>query len=260
LNDPGLDAIRSRTSYQEAFVGTPLITVCIATYQRGQILCERTLPTVLRQGYPNWEAVIVGDGCQDDTAARIAALGDRRLRFYNRPSNGPYPEDPHRRWLVAGTYAANEAIARARGRWIAPINDDDEWSDDHLAVLLAEAQRTKAELVYGRMRVLIHGTGEETWFGSWPPQQGDFGLQAAIYHGDLRAFRFDITAHELGEPGDWNLVRRMLEAGVRVAFVPLEVGTYHVAANHSGQTWWSERARRRGSLRLLAADAQGANS
>jgi len=242
MNDPDLAPIRSLASYEEAYVGTPLITVCIPTYQRAHILSERSLPTVLRQSYTNWEAIIVGDACQDDTASRIAALGDPRLHFYNRPVNGPYPDEPRRRWLVAGTYPGNEALSRARGRWIAGMNDDDEWTDDHLAVLLAHAQRTRAELVYGRMRVAIHGTGQESSFGNWPMQHGDFGFQAAIYHGDLRAFRLDIAAHELDEPADWNLARRMLSAGVRASFVPRVVGTYHLAANHPGQEWWSKRA------------------
>ncbi len=246
LDDPHVDAIRGLASYEEAFAGAPLISVCIATYQRARILCERTLPTVLRQTYQNWEAVIIGDGCEDDTAERIAAFGDARLKFYNRPANGPYPAEPRSRWLVAGTYASNAAIARAQGQWIAPLDDDDEWSEDHLATLLAEAQRTAAELVYGRMRVLIHGTGEETWFGTWPPRFGDFGFQAAIYHGGLRGFRYDIDACDDDEPGDWNLARRMLEAGVRFAFTPREVGTYHVAWNHFTQNAWSERAGERG--------------
>jgi len=244
IDDPALDAIRGSASYDAAFSGAPMISVCVSTFQRAGILCERTLPTVLRQTYGNWEAIIVGDACTDDTAARIAALGDHRLQFFNRPVNGPYPEDARQRWLVAGTYPLNEAIARSRGRWIATLNDDDEWSDDHLEVLLAEAQRTKAELVYGRMRVLIHGTGEATWFGSWPPAPGDFGLQAALYHRDLGAFEYDVRAYEHDEPGDWNLTRRMLEAGVHFAFLPQEVGTYHLAASHSGEAWWSERARR----------------
>jgi len=242
--DPDLAAIRANPQYEDAYRGDPLVTVCIYTYNRAQVLCERSIPSVLAQTYTNWEAIVVGDGCDDDTAERIAAFGDDRLHFFNRPANGPYPIDPLARSLVAGTYAANEAFSRARGRWIAVNNDDDDWTPDHLAVLIKEAQRTHAELVYGRMRVAIHGTGEESAFGRWPPQLGEFALQAAVYHADLRGFQVDIDAHQLGEPGDWNLARRMLEAGVRFAFLPEAVGTYHLAANHLNERWWSERARR----------------
>ena len=242
--DPDVAQIRANPQYEDAYRGDPLVTVCIYTYNRAQVLCERSIPSVLAQTYTNWEAIVVGDGCDDDTAERIAALNDERLHFFNRPENGPYPADPRARSLVAGTYAANEAFSRARGRWIAINNDDDDWSPDHLAVLIKEAQRTHAELVYGRMRVAIHGTGEESAFGSWPPQLGEFAFQAAIYHGDLRGFQVDINAHAIGEPGDWNLARRMLAAGVRFSFLPEAVGTYHLAAQHIHQDWWSEHARR----------------
>jgi hypothetical protein len=52
--------------------------------------------------------------------------------------------------------------------------NDDEWSDDHLAVLPAEAQRTEAELVHGRMRISIHGTGPGDLARELAPQRGDF--------------------------------------------------------------------------------------
>lgn len=247
IHDPDLATIRQQAGYEDAYEGSPLLSVCIYTYNRAALLCERALPSVLRQTYENWEAVIVGDGCTDDTAERIAALGDERIRFYNREQNGPYSADPLERSLAAGTFAANEAFARSRGRWIACQNDDDDWTDDHLAVLLAEAQRTHAELVYGRMRVAIHGTGEESGFGSWPPSLGNFAFQGALHHGDLRGYRVDSDAYKRGEPGDWNLARRMLEAGVRFAFLPRDVGTYHLAEGHIHQAWWSEHARHRNS-------------
>jgi hypothetical protein len=192
--------------------------------------------------------VIVGDGCEDDTAERIAGLGDTRIRFYNRACNGPYPENPVKRWLVAGVYAFNEAAGRALGRWIAPIDQDDEWDADHLSVLVSTAQQTKAELVYGRMRVMIDSGGDETWFGAWPPQHGEFGFQAAIYHAHLKEFGYDVAAALAGEPADWNLARRMWEAGVRFHFLDRSVGTYHVGADSQALGWWRERLADRGAL------------
>jgi Methyltransferase domain/Glycosyl transferase family 2 len=242
-----LEELRRRPEYEEAFIGAPLVSVRIGTYRGADTLCERALASVRRQTYPHWEAVVVGDGCEDDTGERIAALGDDRIHFSNRPRNGPYPEAPELRWLVAGTHSFNEAAARTRGRWIAPLDQDDEWDADHLSVLLGTAQRARAEVVYGRMRVEVED-GPETWFGEWPPRIGHFGFQGALYHADLKDFRYDVAAALVGEPGDWNLARRMWEAGVRFHFLPRAVGTYFVGRDARNIATWEQWAEERGAL------------
>ncbi len=54
--------------------------------------------------------LIVGDHCTDDTAERIAALGDPRIRFINLPARGVYPAEPFARWCVAGAAPMNHAL------------------------------------------------------------------------------------------------------------------------------------------------------
>jgi hypothetical protein len=98
------------------------------------------------------------------------------------------------------------------------------------------------------MRATIDGTDEQTWFGEWPPRLSDFGFQGAIYHSSLREFGYDLAASLLGEPADWNLARRMWEAGVRFLFLPRSVGTYHVDPAAPAAPWWRQRARDRGAL------------
>jgi glycosyltransferase involved in cell wall biosynthesis len=226
-----LDAVRATDDYDAAFVGDPLVTVRIATYNNARILCERTLASLLRQTYPRWEAIVVGDACTDDTAHRIRALGDSRIHFHNLPFRGPYPSDPSARWQVAGTYPANMGLALARGRWIAGLDHDDEFTDDHVEVLLRRAQAARAEVAYGKLRVVLAESGVETpdEIGTWPPQHGGFMFQSAIVHAGLRRFEYDINAHLCDEPGDWNMARRMWDVGVRFNFVDQIVGTYHFA-------------------------------
>ncbi len=86
-----LSEARADPAYEAAFAGDPLVSVRIGTYRNPDALIERALASARRQTYPHWEAVVVGDHCEDDTEARVAALGDERIRFYNRPFNGPYP-------------------------------------------------------------------------------------------------------------------------------------------------------------------------
>jgi glycosyltransferase involved in cell wall biosynthesis len=146
---------------------------------------------------------------------------------------------------VAGAHPFNEGFAFAKGAWIAPIDQDDEWTDDHLEVLLAAAKDTEAEVAYGIARAIVSLAGE-TYFGTWPPGLGDFGFQAAIHHSCLTAFLYDANAHLVGEPADWNLARRMLEAGVRFEFVERIVTTYYVEEHAPGIGWWRDRVNERG--------------
>ncbi len=237
--------IRRAASYRDAYSSNPLITVRVGTYQGGDLLFDRALRSVQQQSYPHWEAVVVCDGQDSQTAERVAALGDPRFTCFQRPRNGPYPSDKHARWQVAGAHPFNEAVARARGAWIAPIDDDDEWSPDHLELLLGAALHTQAEVVYGIARVVVAEDGE-TYFGTWPPEEGDFGFQAAIYHAGLAAFLYDANSYLVGEVADWHLARRMLEAGVRFDLVQKIVTTYYINGDAAGLQWWRDRLRHRG--------------
>jgi glycosyltransferase involved in cell wall biosynthesis len=215
----------------------------VATYNRAEILITRSLASVLRQTYPNWELVVIGDACTDDTESRIAELGDPRITFENLSVRGPYPEDPGARWMIAGSGPMNRGIELARGAWIAPIDDDDEWHPDHLEVLLAHAHRSRAEIVYGknRLRDVRNGRLLNVTIGDWPPREGGFTFQNSLYHRGLGRFRYDLNAYLAREPGDWNLVRRMWSAGARFSFVDHPVTTIHYAPTHPEVQRWREQ-------------------
>ncbi|HEX3360166.1 MAG TPA: glycosyltransferase family 2 protein [Solirubrobacterales bacterium] len=236
-------SVRRDPRYAEAYAERPLVTVRIGVYRPGEILFDRALSSIRAQTYEHWEAILVCDGRDEETAARVAQLGDKRIRVVERPRNGPYPDDPAARWRVAGVHPFNQAVALGRGAWIAPIDQDDEWSPGHLEVLLAAARRTGAEVVYGAARVVLTD-GEETYFGSWPPRLGDFGFQTAIYLGLLAPIAYDVNSHLTGEPADWNLARRMLEAGVSFEFVERIVASYWPTPGQEPEWgYWQNRLR-----------------
>ena len=58
----------------------PLISVYVPTYNRGQILFERAVSSVLSQTYDNFEFIIIGDHCTDNTTELVSKIGDRRIR------------------------------------------------------------------------------------------------------------------------------------------------------------------------------------
>ncbi len=112
------------------------MTVIVATYNRSNIV-GYAIRSVLAQTRTDWELLVVGDGCTDDTAEVVAAFGDPRIRFINLDPRVGDQSGP-----------TNEGIAHARGRYIALLNHDDIWFPDHLAQLLATLERTRADLAF----------------------------------------------------------------------------------------------------------------
>lgn len=195
----------------------PLITVRIATHNRAEILTESTIPSVLAQTHDNLELIVVGDGCEDGTAERVADIGDPRVRFVAMPHRGVYPTDPRKRWTVAGSPAMNLGAQLAAGQWIAPLDDDDEFLPNHLQILLDTAIAGRFEMIYGKASSTT-GAGTEV-VGEYPPRLAQFSFVAAMYMTPLRFFEYETRSWVLDEPADWNLCRRMLESGVRIGFV-----------------------------------------
>jgi Glycosyltransferase like family 2 len=221
-----LRRLRQDPSYERAFVDEePLVSVIIATYDRGELLVSRAIPSVLAQTYQNFEIVVVGDSAPQDTALHIATLGDERVRYQNLPHRGPYPDRPRDLWHVAGVPPRNAAASLARGRWIAPLDDDDAFHEHHIEHLLALAQREQLEVAYGQLRCLM-SDGSEFSLGEYPPKYGQFGWQGAIFHAGLRFFEMELADALFFSPADWSLCRRMLRAGVRFGMLP-ELVTDH---------------------------------
>jgi len=215
---------RYEATYQQQ--DRPLVSVLIPTYNRGLLLAERTLPSVLNQSYQNFEIVIVGDRCTDDTEQRVTQLGDPRIRFENLPERGSYPEDPYSRWMVAGTVPSNRALELALGSWIAFLDDDDLFTPDHIEVLLDFARTGDYELVYGRFKTELQPDlwverGRSTFLNGRPPYRGE-GIHpsSGIYRSYLRFFKGDLEAWRYAMPGDYWVWHRMGRSGVRAGYLP----------------------------------------
>ncbi len=211
----------------------PLVSVRIPTFNRAELLIERSVKSVLGQTYQNFEIVIVGDGCTDQTAEALASVEDKRIRFLNLAKRGIYPSNPEFRWLVAGLDPANRTIRESRGEWMAPLDDDDEFTDDHIEVLLDACKKNCWEFVYGVMQMEKH---TDVWepLGSWPPRCGSICHGSVLYNSGLRIFEYEADSWKIFEPADWNLWRRMAKAKVKMGFVNHIVGFHYREMNNAG--------------------------
>jgi glycosyltransferase involved in cell wall biosynthesis len=205
----------------------PLVSVIVPTYNRGSLLTERVIPSVLAQSYKNFELIVVGDHCTDDTEHLVRKIDDSRVRFVNLPERGKYPEKGYNRWMVAGCIPRNKGLELALGDWIAPLDDDDEFTADHLESLLSFAVKGGFEMVYGMVRMEMK---PEEWVncGSWPLRYGKIAHQAVLYHSRLKFLKYDVNAWKYNEPDDWNLWRRMKDAGARIGFLEKVVGIHYI--------------------------------
>ena len=147
------------------------------------------------------------------------------MSFHNLTLRGPYLEEDYRAWLAYGTPAFNAGVARARGLWIAPLGDDDEFAPDHVERLLRAARERRLEFVYGRGRVLLPD-GRETSLGEFPPRLTQVGLQSALYHAGLRFIELELGHALFEKPNDWGMVHRMMRVGVRMGMIDDLTVTY----------------------------------
>lgn len=208
-----------------------LVTVLIPTYNRGRMLADRAIRSALEQTHENLEILVVGDACDEATAAAATGTGDARVRFVNLPARGMYPDDGWSRWMVAGSAPVNAGHALARGSWIAPCDDDDEMTPDHVEVLLRAAREQRAEMVYSVASMEVRpGVWQE--MGSLPMRHGVISHGSVIYSAGLRWMRFSNTSWKLLEPSDWNMWRRMAAIGVRIGFLDRVTYIHYLETAH----------------------------
>lgn len=214
----------------------PLISVYTPTYNRGSLFIKRALPSVLAQTYKNFEYIIVGDCCTDNTAGLVAKIKDSRIKFYNLPKRGyRYPPTVENHWLAGPVVAANQALRMVSGKWIARLDDDDIWTPDHLESLLRYAQAGNYEFVsaqsyeerYGKRSVSDGHIAESSYYNprSNKPDRGEKtrigGTATWLYRSYLKFFKYNLNCwrKNWNRVNDIDLVIRMFKAGARMGFL-----------------------------------------
>jgi glycosyltransferase involved in cell wall biosynthesis len=134
---------------------SPLVSVVVATYNRSRVLAH-AIDSVRRSTLVDWELIVVGDHCTDETAEVVASCHDPRISYVNLPQNVGEQSGPN-----------NEGVRRARGRYIAYLNHDDMYFPDHLASAVAFRDQTDADFVWSPLLVALPASEEETAAGNW---------------------------------------------------------------------------------------------
>ncbi|MEO6216349.1 MAG: glycosyltransferase family A protein [Sphingomonas sp.] len=104
--------------------GTPLFSVVIPSYNRPHLVV-RAASSVLRQTFPCFELIIVNDGSLRSYAGVLDELNDPRARLVDSSEN------------KGAASARNVGIRRSRGKYIAFLDDDDEYLESYLETTLS---------------------------------------------------------------------------------------------------------------------------
>ena len=99
------------------------VSVVIPTYNRAHTVVD-AVRSVLTQRYRDLELIVVDDGSTDDTAARLGALADPRLRVIMGRHAGV-------------SAARNLGVSKASGQLISFLDSDDLWHPGKLAAEVA---------------------------------------------------------------------------------------------------------------------------
>ncbi len=127
-------------------MASPLVSVIIPVHNGAAEIADG-INSMLAQTFTDFELIVVDDGSTDGTAAIVDGIGDARLQVIHQENAG-----------VAT--AANRAIGRARGRYLARLDHDD----------LARPARLEQQVRFMEENpgCAVLGTSAEIWIGNRP--------------------------------------------------------------------------------------------
>jgi glycosyltransferase involved in cell wall biosynthesis len=126
-----------------------LISVIIPVYNP-DVSFPKTIRSVLNQTYKNFELIIMDDGSDIDIIPILSQFNDQRII---------YKKLEHKNANVA----RNQGISTSNGKYIAMLDSDDLWLDNHLNDCLNTLQKSNAHGLYGSL-LLRDTNGQERPF------------------------------------------------------------------------------------------------
>ena len=106
------------------------VSVVIPTYNHAQYILQ-SLASVFSQEFKDYEIIVINDGSPDETAALLQPLADvNKIIYLDQPNSGQ-------------AKARNCGLAKARGEFIAFLDDDDCWTTGNLEAQVHRLQQAQ---------------------------------------------------------------------------------------------------------------------
>ena len=212
----------------------PKLSILLPTHNRADVLLF-ALESILWQTEQDFEVLIVGDGCTDNTADVVKSFDEPRFEWFDFPK-GPGFGYGHR----------NVALKRARGQYIGFMAHDDILLPDHFALLIASLEGNQAELAYSRpLWVTRKGLIIPITYDLNDPQTlasfltGRMAIPAMnVVHRRECFDKYGYWNAELPAGADWDMWVRIIKGGGQNNFIYVPVPT----AFHFTAIWRTEAA------------------
>ena len=189
-----------------------LVTICITTYNREKFL-QKTVESILKQTYTEFEIIIVDDYSTDGTQELIENYLiklDTRIRYIRHEVN---------KGLAAGR---NSAIFNAKGKYFTFCDDDDEWEDCFIEEFIKVALLYNDKYCFCFERELNCTLKEAIYNGFTPPVASQFYYLDSLIN--VKGYNTDIKSgvdHDLWLRLSVDNIRII---GIRKSFVKINTG------------------------------------
>ncbi|MBW4513096.1 MAG: glycosyltransferase [Scytonematopsis contorta HA4267-MV1] len=100
----------------------PKISVIIPAYNSENTIAK-TITSVLKQTFDDWELIVINDGSSDSTLEIISSFQDERIKVFSYPNAG-------------GNISRNRGLDLAIGEFVSFLDADDLWTPDKLELQL----------------------------------------------------------------------------------------------------------------------------
>lgn len=119
----------------------PIVSLIVPVYN-GEDYIGKTVQSVLKQTYDNWELLIIDDGSTDHTKEVINKFKDHpRIKYFYKKNGGQ------------GS-ARNLGIKKSKGSYLAFLDADDLWDEDRLEMQIKLLLEKDVSLVFSPMRCI----------------------------------------------------------------------------------------------------------
>lgn len=170
---PKLEIYSYKISNLEKFENDIKFIIIMATFNRKNgktpSYLERSLESIMKQKYTNWDLIIVGDKYEPENELTTIIN-----KYKNKTKNNIYYLNnisverdfvTNNLWNCAGATSMNVGLnfARKKGyKYYCHLDDDDYWTDEHLSSLIE---------AYGKYPSCIFANTKSTHVGSYLPNE-----------------------------------------------------------------------------------------